>query len=103
SGERLTILIDNHYPEFWRDVTVEVGEYLRRVEQVAAELSGAGNSINAGNGVDYIPQTLQPIITKRKLNIETQKNKRISITEAISRNNYILIEAQMGTGKSTLL
>jgi hypothetical protein len=103
SGERLTILIDNHYPEFWRDVTVEVGEYLRRIEQVAAELSGAGNSINAGNGVDYIPQTLQPIITKRKLNIETQKSKRISITEAISRNTYILIEAQMGTGKSTLL
>lgn len=103
SGERLTLLIDNHYPEFWRDVTVEAGEYLRSVEQMAAEFSGAGNSIHAGNGVNYIPQSLQPIQTKRKLNINNQKNKRYSTLEAIDKNDYILIEAQMGTGKSTLL
>lgn len=103
SGERLTLLIDRHYPEFWRDVSVEAGEYLRGVEQRAIELSGAGNSINSGNGVNYIPQTLEPIEVTRKLKVSTSRRKRYSVLEAIEKNSYILIEAQMGTGKSTLL
>lgn len=103
SGERLAQLIDKHYGEYWKDVSVEAGEYLRSVERKANEISDAGYSINGGQGIAYIPQTLQAIITKRSFKAERSKNKRISVIEAIEKNNYILVEAQMGSGKSTLL
>ncbi|MFC4257630.1 NACHT domain-containing protein [Marinobacter lacisalsi] len=103
SGERLVLLIDKHYPEYWKDVSVSTGEYLRTVQKKADELSIAGSVLGSNNEDHYIPQTLERVRPKKQLNKLRSRKTKFTIEQATAQHPFILVEAQMGTGKSTLL
>lgn len=101
TGEKLVNLIDTHFKEFWTDLSVEMGEYLRGVYQTADSLGK--NSLVSASDI-YIEQDLiKTTYTKDIFDDVQRPNQRTKIESIVSKEKYVVVEASMGTGKSTLL
>jgi hypothetical protein len=68
SGEKLSALIDKHYPEFWKDTNIETGKYLREITEIAENICKNTNLIDLPSSDIYIQQEL----------IKIEKSKRLS-------------------------
>jgi len=104
-SEKIVSLIDKFYQEYWRDINVQTGEYLRHIEQYAENISNNNSLINIPNSEIYVPQELNKIDNKRSYFDKKHKSKykRLTIDNILESEDYVLIEAMMGAGKSTLL
>ena len=100
-GDRLSTLIDEHLPNYWTDVSLEIGDYLHGVWTANDGLDRSLSLITTQNERFYIDQDVF-----EAEEIDRKKHKpvrRADIHEQISRNNVVLIEGGMGSGKSKLL
>ena len=98
--ERLGRLIDKYYSEFWTDSNRNLSEYIRSTHtQIAASLK---NTALIENENIYIEQRLAKITN----NYTKQQNRKIetyAIDSLLEHETCLLIEGQMGTGKSSLI
>ncbi len=80
TGEKITRLIDRYYPEYWRDLTVTVGEYLRSVSLNADNLCTNNCLPDLSGSNIYIPQKLYKSTIKKTYQNKKIKNQEIKKT-----------------------
>ncbi|MFT6655694.1 MAG: hypothetical protein ACJAWI_002468 [Marinomonas primoryensis] len=103
SGEKLSALIDKHYPEFWKDTNIETGKYLREITEIAENICKNTNLIDLPSSDIYIQQELIKIEKSKRLSDHPPKRQVLTLEKALLLHDLIIIEAMMGTGKSTLI
>jgi len=105
-GARLEKLIDKHIPNYWIDVTLEVGEYLAQARERNYHLDRALSLIQVSDKWFYIEQDLYDY-PRLEYRIRAQKKQqpasRVEIVDEIQDNNILLVEGGMGAGKSKLI
>lgn len=105
-GARLEKLIDKHIPNYWIDVTLEVGEYLAQARDRNYQLDRALSLIQVSDKWFYIEQDLYdfPRLEYRiRAHKMQQPASRVEIVNEIQNNNILLVEGGMGAGKSKLI
>ena len=102
-AEKVAALVEKYYPQFWTDVTVQTGEYLRNIRLTAVDMRKNNSLVDISMLDIYVPQELIRIRTGRSFNRANHRSKRVTLENILESDNYILIEAMMGTGKSTLV
>lgn len=103
-GEKVLDLVDRFYPEYWTDLSVKIGEYFREVQEKAALLSAGSGMLGPVNDRVYIEQSLVLAPTSKDYR-QKRKTKIVRRTaeEAVKDSRFVVVEASMGTGKSTML
>lgn len=101
NDEKLCQLIDKYFPEYWKDVTVETGEYLRSVAQHANNLNNKTSLIDSSSF--YVPQNIIKKQNAKNPYSKKIKHQKTSLEKELETESHIIIEAMMGSGKSTLL
>jgi hypothetical protein len=104
SGEKITHLIETYYPEYWKNISVEVGEYFSKVRQYCNDAVINKSLFDSTSKDIYIEQDL--VLFDRSKDYEKanfKKHKKVNVFSILEKENYILVEATMGIGKSTLL
>jgi energy-coupling factor transporter ATP-binding protein EcfA2 len=105
-GRKLEAFIDEYMPSFWNSVPLETGDYLTALKLKTTQLDKSVNLIHVGDENLYIEQEIfsyprqEYRLKFKKLN---RSEKKIDIHEAISKENFILIEGSMGSGKSKFI
>ncbi|MDR3548208.1 MAG: NACHT domain-containing protein [Candidatus Pacebacteria bacterium] len=103
TGDDLVKIISRFFPSYWTDISLELGQYLYSLRVHNEEIEQSVCLTNMARGV-YIEQDIvraaQDSYEKNR-----KKNKprlRVDIFDLITRDNFILIEGEMGAGKSKL-
>ena len=100
-GDRLSTLISEHLPNYWTDVSLQIGDYLHGVWTANDQLDRSLSLITSHNERFYVDQDVfetEEFDRKRR-----KPPKRAEIHEQIARHSVVLIEGGMGAGKSKLL
>lgn len=104
SGEDVAAFLDDHFPEYWVDVSLKMGRYLDGIRHRSNSIAKSYLASGAAGNKVYIPQQLERIITRKKLGGSSSKPpKRLTLEQSLVDNDFLLIEGVMGSGKSTLL
>lgn len=105
SGENLATLFDSHYPDYWTDVSVEIGEYLRSVKSKSESLAKTIDILDTATfGDSYIPQELINVSDDVYNDPGRYKApKKLKIETIVDSEKFIFIEGTMGTGKSRII
>lgn len=102
-GERVCELIDKHFPAFWSDANIDVGNYLREITTKSqsmafgtAALSLPKKAALSYNFAKSVPQTK---------GFRKKKQQRLTTTlrQLSASNQFLFLDAMMGMGKSTAL
>lgn len=103
SGEKVCALIDKYFPQFWSDVSVKIGEYLREVEAKSNNMT-FGTSQIATKAIANIGQNFIKVQSVGK-SFRQQRKKDIKqdLRLLSSEHQFLFIEGMMGMGKSTAL
>lgn len=105
-GKRLEELIDEFLPVFWTDLSLQVSDYLKTLEERTRELDRSFSLFDIGNTDLYIEQDIYERVDLNYRELRTRKvgrNKKVNIHREIENEKLILIEGGMGSGKSKLL
>lgn len=105
SGGKLAELIDNHFPQYWSAVGIEVNSYLASLRAENADADYRLSLIKAGDRRLYVEQEVLRVEERRYKRSKSPKRKRkpINLPEDIRRHRLVLLEGGMGAGKSKLL
>ena len=104
TGELLSSLLDKHYSEFWGNLSIEVNKYFKDLEITTKSIETNNLLLNTGQIDFYVNQNLKAINSSRyKKKGEKSKAPIINLDAIIKSDKMILIESDMGGGKSTLL
>ncbi|MEJ1409133.1 MAG: hypothetical protein RPU60_02795 [Candidatus Sedimenticola sp. (ex Thyasira tokunagai)] len=105
SGENLSVLFDKYYSEYWTDVSVEIGEYLRSVKSKSESLAKTIDILDTTiYGDSYIPQVLINVSDEIYNDPGRYKApKKLRIENILDDEKFIFIEGTMGTGKSRII
>jgi len=103
SGERVCELIDAHYPSYWEDESVALGEYLRGVATKSQSMAFGSASPGRGSG-SALSYNFAKSVPQAK-GFRKRKPQRLTTTlrQLSESNPYIFLDAMMGMGKSTAL
>jgi len=105
SSDHLVKYIDKYFPEYWHNMTANISNHITKIRTIVAE---------EDKRYTLIPQLdpdfyLEPDIIKRNndgYNNQKSKNnifEHINIKEAVEKEKFIIVEAEMGFGKSKLI
>lgn len=102
--DKLIGLIDRYAPNFWTDVTLEVGEYLYALRQRNDEAEIRLSLLKDHRDI-YIEQDLYriPANEYEAKKQRSKKEERIDATKALDLGPILLVEGEMGAGKSKML
>jgi len=103
TGDSLVKLIDKYFASYWTDISLELGQYLYALRVRNEEIEQSVCLTNMARGI-YIEQD---IVRAKQDSYEIKKKKdktkhRVDIFDLVTRENFILIEGEMGAGKSKL-
>lgn len=105
NGNDVTGLFNRYYLEFWTDVSVEVGAFLRLVSDESSKLTKTIDILDTSSYDDvYIPQYLTNI--SDNIYSDPGRNKplkKLNINSILNEEKLVFIEGSMGTGKSRLI
>lgn len=103
---KLISLIDKYLKDFWYNIELSISEYLREIRVKTTEEDLRYNLIPGIQSDVYIEPDIVKIINegydykdKKKKNLF----ERIDIKKEIESNRFLIVEGQMGAGKSKLL
>ena len=105
SSDHLVKYIDKYFPEYWNNMTANISNHIIKIRTIVAEEDKRYTIIPHLDPEFYI----EPDIIKWNNDGYThQKSKskileHINIKEAIEKERFIIIEAEMGFGKSKLI
>ena len=103
-GTKLSHLIERFYPEYWTDISLSLGEYLRETKNLAESLIKSSTLIDTNTPQIRIDQKLYKLDSRVVPDKgRTRRPTLHSIENIIEKESFILIEGLMGTGKSTLI
>jgi len=105
-SNRLTVLIDDHVPVFWTDISLEAGSYLADLRSKTEEIDKNYNLLQTHNGDFYIEQDIYQRNYEKYRKLSAPKKSsasKVNIFEEIEKYPLILLEGGMGAGKSKLL
>lgn len=103
NGDDLIKLIDKHFQSYWSNISLELGQYLHRLRARNEEVEQSVSLTNMARDV-YIQQDLVRV-EHDKYKQDSRPNRpksHVDIFEAIPREKALLIEGEMGAGKSKL-
>ena len=105
NGQDIVLLLDNNYPEYWTDISIEIGTFLREVTDKSKEMTTQIDLLDISTQIDcYISQEF--INLNEKIYVDPGRKKppkKYNIQSIIKSERYIFIEGSMGTGKTKLL
>jgi len=102
----LTDWIETYVSDYWSAIQPEVGEFLAVIRQAIAAADASTNLTVGGQESFYVPQEVHHLDSQKysaKLTHKPKKPKAVDLTKEIITNRLILIEGEMGSGKSKLL
>ncbi|MBN2286069.1 MAG: NACHT domain-containing protein [Tissierellales bacterium] len=105
-GKRLENLIDKYVPNFWTELTLEVGDYLTEIRRTCIELDQNTNLLPLIDGDFYIEPDICEVEAfeyNPKSKYLKRRTNKIDIKEKIAEHKLILLEGGMGSGKTKLL
>lgn len=104
SGEKVTDFVDRYYPSYWKNASIEINEYFAKVNEYCESIIINKSIFDSKHKEVYIDQDLVHFeVSKESYNKNHKKAKKTNINAILEKEDLILIEATMGTGKSTLL
>jgi hypothetical protein len=99
--ERLSSLIDKHLPNYWTDVSLEIGDYLHRLATENDKIDRSLSLVQSSKDRFYIDQD---VFEARTFDRNRHKPApAVDIHKEISIRTVLLVEGEMGSGKSKLL
>lgn len=103
-GETIVRLIDNHYPEYWINIESRIGVYLSSVERSIQDQNTRSPVVDLVGSDFYVDQELTKIHfdSRKKFSVKT-KGKPLGIKKILESEQFVLVQAGMGFGKSRLL
>lgn len=105
NGENITTFINQYYSEYWTDISIEIGNYLRTIVDKSSILNTKIDILDTSSYDNvFIKQKLINLSERRHLDPGRKKPlKRQNIQSILSKDKMIFVEGTMGTGKSKLL
>lgn len=100
-GDRLSSLIDQHLPNYWTDVSLEIGDYLHTVWATNDQLDRSLSLVTTHNDRFYIDQDIYEAEEFDRKKLKPQR--KTDVAEQLQYHDVILVEGGMGAGKSKLL
>lgn len=102
-AEKVAGLIDKIYPEYWTDISVKLGEYIRKLRSFSENLTKNSAILELQENIN-IEQRLIKVGSKIKPDQGRQrKSQQLTIHEVIKTEKLIFLEGYMGSGKSNLV
>lgn len=105
NGQHVTVLINDYYPEYWTDVSIHIGNFLRSVIDKSTTINTNIDLLDISSHSDiYVKQEL--IKLSNQIHYDPGRNKppkRYQIQSILDNDKLIFVEGTMGTGKSKLL
>lgn len=102
-GAKVVSLLDRFYPEYWTDISIKLGEYIRRTKVFAERITKNSALLEFQENIN-IEQRIVRLSSKIKPDQGRQQNsKKTTIHEAIRTEQLIFLEGFMGAGKSNLV
>jgi len=102
--ERLVVLFDKFYPEFWENIDRNVGLYLSALSRRTSDLNAKSGVVDLAYEDFYIDQEVIRVEFESKKKFSLNKtSKPEKLSSALKKERFILVEAGMGYGKSRLL
>ena len=104
--DQLSDMVNKHVPSYWSDVDLPVSIYLNDTKARSEELDISFDLTQLQGEPIYIDQDIRrvevdPYRTNKRQ--ENRKAKRVDIEKELAEHNFLLIEADMGGGKSKFL
>jgi hypothetical protein len=102
---KLVKLIEKFMPNYGANISLEFGEYLHNLKIENAEMEERTSLLPVENRNLYLEQTLEKI----EINKYEQKKKKFlrskkeKLLEVIDKYNFLIVEGQMGSGKTKLI
>lgn len=100
--ESLVSMVGEHYKEFWEDSRILLNTVLNMQEQKAKNMC-IENILGFDSEVNYVDMTIKKKGIKNKSFKISNFRNASTLDEAMKVSNPILIEGNMGSGKSVLL
>lgn len=103
--EDIATFVDTHYPYFWSDLPIEIGNYLQNTKaKIEALDKSTGLLVSATQHDTYIELDTYEHQKKSYTNTNTSKpsTKTVDFIKEACNTTFGLLEAQMGFGKSKL-
>lgn len=103
---KLVSLIDKYMKNFWYDIELSLSDYLKDIRIKTTEEDLRFNLMPGMQNDIFIEPEIYRVIKEGYEFNEKKKNKvfdKVKIEKEIEQNNFIIIEGQMGAGKSKLL
>tara|TARA_Y100000815_G_C13337730_1_gene498557 strand:- start:266 stop:2545 length:2280 start_codon:yes stop_codon:yes gene_type:complete len=102
-GAKIAGLIEKFYPEYWTDISVKLGEYIRKTKQFTEKITKNSALIEFQENIN-IEQKIIKITNKIKHDQGRKKSlQQTTIHDAIKNEQLIFLQGQMGSGKSNLI
>lgn len=107
TGAKLSELVDEHLPVYWRNVKVEIGNYLETLKRQNREEDNRYSLIQLSDeNFFYIEQDIQEYpreYYRKNTRKKNRKPKTVPFQNLITNDKFILIEGGAGAGKTKLL
>lgn len=101
--EKVAGLIDKFYPEYWTDISIKLGEYIRKLRSFSETLTKNSAILEFQENIN-IEQRVIKVGSKIKPDQGRQrKSQQLTIHDAIKSEKLIFLEGYMGSGKSNLV
>lgn len=103
--EKLLKLIDDHAPNFWTDVRLQIGQYLYELRRKTEEIEQSLSLLKDHKSI-YIEQELYRTSEEKwkfKKPPKTKHDEVVDPIECLDNTSVVLVEGDMGAGKSKLL
>lgn len=96
-------LIDRFYPEYWTDISIKLGEYIRKTKSFSDRITKNSALIEFQENIN-IEQKILRLNSKIKPD-QGRKSKlhQTTIHEAVRSDQLVFLEGLMGAGKSNLI
>lgn len=105
-ARKLSELIDEYIPSFWEAVPLETGDYLSKLNTKYEHIDNSVSLVHVEDERFYIEQDIYTY-PREEYRLKLQRLKKpaqkVNIFEVIEKGKVILVEGQMGAGKSKLL
>lgn len=101
--QKVVALVDRYYPEYWTDISVKLGEYLRGVRAFSENITKNSAILEFQDNINIEQKVIKLSSKVRPDQGRTSKSHQITIHDAIKSEDLIFLEGVMGAGKSNLV
>ncbi|HEN8705149.1 TPA: AAA family ATPase [Pseudomonas putida] len=102
-GEKIAGLIDRFYAEYWTDISISLGEYIRKLRSFSEGLTRNSAILEFQEDINIEQRVVRVGRKVRPDQGRKSKDLQSTIHDAIKNEKAIFLEGFMGAGKSNLV